>query len=172
MSVFDYACLPCKLALNSSPALNSSDMLLEADARCAEQGLTVDSQDLGEATEQLTKLFLTRRCFGGVPSDCDGGADDHHDLEVSTSADDSSADGDHSSSSSELQYFDILVSYVEECDGSFEMNTDDCLVRETIDFMTSMGGPSALKQFEHRLLQTMVCVQQCVSLRNQVATLR
>jgi len=135
----------------SEVAMFVSFSLLEAEARCTEQGRTVDSQDLGEATDQLTKLFLARRCFGDVPSDCDGGADDYH-LEVATSADDSSDGGE----SSELQYFDILVSYVEECDGSFEMNTDDCLVRETIDFMTSMGGPSALKRFEHRLLQTMV----------------
>ena len=117
----------------------ASFVLMEAEGRCAELGVSVTPEDISKASADLVKLFSSPHCFGDAHACPD---DEGNDV----------VDSNHSGG--QLDHFAIGVKYVEQC-ANIDLNLDSCLTTKTFDFFKSlessptMHRPRQLQESEY-----------------------
>ena len=116
-------------------------MLDETDVqgKCLEQGVSLSSQQLDKAIIDTAKIFAAPHCWGQEGGGCDEPAqDDDHNLDHH----------DDTTNNGGLNYVNIAIKYVEQC-ASLELNTETCLVSNSLDTFMSWGAAPMLGSPNH-----------------------
>ena len=125
-------------------------VLMEAEGRCAEDGILVSSEHISKASDDLVKLFGSPHCFGDAHACPDDGDSWDDDYAINNTNTDDVDVFDPGHDGGNVDYAMIAIEYIEQC-ANIELNLDSCVTRNTIDFFMSWGSTALMPM--HRSLQ-------------------